>query len=472
VVLGGLAYTDYYYFIFGSLVVTLMLLQSTWELRLTRRPLTLSRRRMLMLFVGLITLTIALMVWTWTTGGGDYSFAGVRIRLADTFNLRVEAGLLTAFAMLTWWWPSLTVRRSPGSEDSRMWRFIPVASAVLGVLLSPIIVAAVQLWRAGDYSSQPYVWRSAPPGIDVATMLLGNQLNPLTGGWTSQLFERFAINPMEGAGWLGIVPTVLLVFAILRLRGRRDINGYLWIAGLFFLWSLGPYLRVLGYNTGVMLPQTALRFFPIIANARIPGRAFIIVQLMTAMIGAAALASLISEHRRNATTLAIVAIGLVIIDYWPVPRPWEKVNAPAFYATLATRPDGVVLEVPLGLRDGFGSRGDVDHRNLFFQTIHEHPQMGGAISRLSKRIQGSYESDPIIGPLLDLSEHRSSTASAGPCTSSLACSVRYLIVDRGRASNSLMEFVDRTFQTAPLAADDGRELSVVQAVRGCTCETR
>jgi len=40
------------------------------------------------------------------------------------------------------------------------------------------------------------------------------------------------------------------------------------------------------------------------------------------------------------------------------------------------------------------------------------------------------------------------------------------------ASNSLTEFVDRTFQTTPLAVGDGRELSVVQAVRGCTCETR
>ena len=75
----------------------------------------------------------------------------------------------------------------------------------------------------------------------------------------------------------------------LALHASRPARIF-WIAGLFFVWALGPYLRVFGVNTAFMLPQTILRFVPVVANARIPGRAFVVVQLMIAVLGAMALA--------------------------------------------------------------------------------------------------------------------------------------------------------------------------------------
>jgi hypothetical protein len=468
-VLGGVAYSDYYYFIFAILIVAMMLLQAQWDLMVRRRPLSSARRRVLVVLVGLSAITSALILWTTVTGGSEFVLAGIRVRLTDSFNLRVETGLLVSFALLAWCWPAMTVSRVNAAGDSRLWRLLPIGAGVLAVLLIPLVIAAVQLWRGGDYSSQAYVWRNAPPGIDLATMILGNQLNPLTGAWTTRLFERFGINRMEGAGWLGIAPTLLLIAAIVRLRSRREIRGYLWIAGLFFVWSLGPYLRMLGYNTGAMLPQTALRFLPIIANARIPGRAFIVVQLMTALIAAVALTSLRESPRGRGAGMIALAIGVVLIDYWPVPRPWETVEAPSFYAALKNLPDGVVLEVPLGLRDGFGSRGDIDHRILYFQTIHEHPQMGGAISRLSKRVQSAYESDPIVGAILDLSEHRPPRSPGGPCTSSLACSVRYVVIDSSRASGELVDATRRFFDLRAIADDKSRSLYRADVAAPCTC---
>src|SRR5207245_2015385 len=99
----------------------------------------------------------------------------------------------------------------------------------------------------------------------------------------------------------------------------RLARGCFWIAGVCFVWSLGPYLRVLGFNTGVMLPQTVLRYVPIVANARIPGRAFVIVQLMAAILGAMALASIDAARARRAW-LPSAAILVLLIDFVPKSR--------------------------------------------------------------------------------------------------------------------------------------------------------
>mgnify|MGYP003289655719 CR=1 FL=1 len=41
------------------------------------------------------------------------------------------------------------------------------------IVLVPLAAAAFALWTSGHYVSQTYLWRSGPPGIDVATLLLG-----------------------------------------------------------------------------------------------------------------------------------------------------------------------------------------------------------------------------------------------------------------------------------------------------------
>jgi len=130
-----------------------------------------------------------------------------------------------------------------------------------------------------------------------------------------------------------------------------------------------------------------------------------------------------------------------------------------------------VLEIPLGIADGMTARGAVDYRVLFHQTLHEHPQMGGAISRMSPRTRAAFDADPIVGPILDLSEGRAPgrDTSPEPCRASLACGVRYVVATERAASDALNAFVAASFSLQPLAHEDGGTLYLVENVRSCEC---
>src|SRR5205085_2208590 len=76
----------------------------------------------------------------------------------------------------------------------------------------PVLLGAFRLWRGGDYVTQRYFWRSAPRGIDTATLLLGNPYGILTGSVATAAYRRLSIDPIEQIGWLG--PGVIVLAAI------------------------------------------------------------------------------------------------------------------------------------------------------------------------------------------------------------------------------------------------------------------
>ena len=234
-----------------------------------------------------------------------------------------------------------------------------------------------------------------------------------------------------------------------------EIRLWLWMALLFFVWSLGPYLMVLGRNSGLMLPQTALRYVPIVNNARIPSRAFIVVVLMVALVGAMALSRWRAKYGAAAAAIAITA---VLIDFWPAPHPIFPLQSSFVYETLGRLPRGVLMEIPLGFGDGGAGRGKFDHLSLYYQMIHGQPIVGGALARLSPRIRAAYETDPIIGPALALAEGTTPAPAPAPCTDSLACSVRYVIVNDLTAPPDLIAFAQRTFNLRVLQRDRERTL--------------
>jgi hypothetical protein len=226
-------------------------------------------------------------------------------------------------------------------------------------------------------------------------------------------------------------------------------------------------LMVFGRNTGVMLPQTLIRFLPIFSNARMPGRAFVVVQLVVALLGAIVLASL--RPFRYGTRIALVAILLVVVDYWPNPRGMSEPNTPALYHALRQLPEGTLLEIPLGIRDGSGERGRMDPWALYYQTIHGHPVMGGFVARLAPRIRATYESDAIVGPILLMSEGSAKNANGGECRDSLVCPVRYVVVNHVTASPDLEAFIHDTFSLRLIEHSDDRTLYSVDRLRSCLC---
>ena len=89
--------------------------------------------------------------------------------------------------------PAIAFAVPPNPLNTRVRQFLPMAVIAAALLLSPVLVLAFRLWRSGDYGSQVYFWRSAPPGIDLVTLFLGNPLGFAPGPWTASVLDRLGI---------------------------------------------------------------------------------------------------------------------------------------------------------------------------------------------------------------------------------------------------------------------------------------
>jgi hypothetical protein len=231
-----------------------------------------------------------------------------------------------------------------------------------------------------------------------------------------------------------------------------DARAWRIVAVVFFVWALGPFLTVAGVDTGLKLPAILLRFLPFVANARMPGRAMVMVYAAVAMT-IAGLAADSGRLRRPALQWLLVA--LVILDFWDAPLPLTALDRPAVYAALARAEPGAVCEVPLGIGDGLsGGVGSQERRALFYATEHQHPLVGGYIGRMPADAAEQYARMPVAGALLALSNGMPMPTTdlgdaASPC--------RYLVVRRSASSAALLAYV-ATLRPERLMVDGDREL--------------
>ena len=166
------------------------------------------------------------------------------------------------------------------------------------------------------------------------------------------------------------------------------------------------------------------------------------------------------------------SLALVLVDLWPRPRQVTALETPEPYRVLRSLPSGAVLEVPFGMRDGFGELGRLDHRVLFYQTIHEKPLMGGFIARMSPRVRAAHVDDPVLGPLLRLSAGEALESDPPRDSSdSLACACRYVVM-HVEASTAVRQFVESEFRLREVASDPFQTLYAVDGLHRARCPAR
>src|SRR4029079_14969178 len=95
---------------------------------------------------------------------------------------------------------------------------------------------------------------------------------------------------------------------------------------------LGPFAIVAGQDIGLPLPETLMRFLPVVSNARVPGRAVVIAYLALGVLGALRLPAREGRWRRPAWQWAIVAA--VFVEFLGAPIPLTELEAPPVYAQL------------------------------------------------------------------------------------------------------------------------------------------
>jgi hypothetical protein len=382
------------------------------------------------------------------------------------FNpLQVFWILLAVAAVLRWRPRVVPVRVASRSIRAAAAAAMTIA-AVSAVVALPILISGAGVVLRGEYVTQRYFWRNAPKGIDLATLILGNPFHGVWGEAIRGSYNWFGIDLIEGGGWLGVAPVILVAWTLRSHWSDRTVRFWTAIGAVFFVWALGPHLRVLGATTGMILPQTLLRLIPIAANARVPGRAMIVVSLAAAVLGAIAIAR--SREPARARWIGVATMALIILmDYSPAPFPMVEVDRPAIYETLRDWPEpGTLLELPVGIRDSFVSRGYLDHRALPYQAIHRRPIVGGVVSRLSPSVVSAYTNDLLIDALLTLSERR--PLLRPPPTRQQAAmlleksGIGFVMLNRELASRELVEYVEVGLPVVLVASEDERSLYVVR----------
>ena len=455
------AYADYYYLVFSVAAAACLLVVTHGRVRLVceRRQ----SRNLLSVIVWLLAALLAVLIaWIHISGGTTLRVGGLDVSLRGTFNPRIALWTTLAAAALLRWRLGLRperVERGFGRTDARL---ALVAGAVFCGAAIPLVAPAARVIGSGDYVAPPTYFRSASPGIDVVALVNGNPRHPLVGRYVRQFADRLHIDPIEGIGWLGVVPVVLAWFGWRRWPAAAERRAWAWLFGVFLVWALGPFLMVWGWNTALVLPQTALRYLPIVSNARIPGRAMVVVYLALAILSAMGFAT--RSHSRWPVCTLIV---LTIVDYASAPMPLWRVDVPSVYQALRARGDeGALLELPMGIRDGFGSRGSMDPGSPLFQTIHQHPVVGGFVARIPERVKTGYFDDRVFGPLLRASEPSTQTVALpapGAFHDDLrAKGIRYVILRRSAAPTSMTRLVEEALGASLLARDADRDLFEVR----------
>jgi len=460
IALAVVAYTDYYYVVFAMAVAiclwTVPRIRAAFERRVVEPETRPTAQLLAWLAAGSL---LSLVMLIDVTGGTSLRVGPSVVSLRDTFNPKLALWVAVAIALLLRW--RVTLRwRHPDEKGVRFdGRVLLIACAVFLLVASPLIVPGVRLAAGRDYVTPPRYFRSAPPGIDVAALIAGNPRHPVIGDYVRSLTETLHIDQIEGMAWLGIVPAVMAWIGVRRWPRESERRAWIWTFAIFLIWSLGPFLTICGWNTALVLPQTALRYLPIVSNARMPSRAMVVVYLALAMLSAMGLASLSARSRWTAW----LSIVLTMADYASAPIPLYQSEVPGIYRVLRSRSDeSAVLELPMGIRDGFGSHGSPDPGSPLFQTVHEHPVVGGFLARIPDRITRGYLDDPIFGPLLQLSSPVGRDVTL-PSPRDLhdglnQRGVRYVVVRRAEASASMTALVQEAFGSSLIASDAGRDL--------------
>ena len=479
--LGLTAYADYYYVLYGCVLLLCFVLFAAGDWRLVRVPPSCRTLRLARIAGALVVVALTLTLTIVGTGGFTSQFGPLRISARDIFNpLQAFWILVVIYVVLR-----LGIRVQAGRRHefapARIRRAFIVLFASLTVAAAPLALSAFELIRRGEYVTQQYFWRSSPKGVDLATLVLGSPFHPVWGDAVQRVYGRVGIDLIESTAWLGLVPLALAAWVVRRhWRSKlgvasspentrsRLVRQWVFIGAVFFVWALGPHLMIWGTNTGMILPQALIRYVPLVNNARIPGRAMVVAYLALAMLVAFAVTELRARWRHSRTWLVVAAV-LIVADYLPAPFPLVALERPVVYETLRDRTEpGVVCELPLGVRDGFGVRGTFDERVLFYQTIHSRPLVGGFVARLPTNVAAAYEADPLIADLLRLSSggiaadvEREPPPADVVAASLRANGIRWIVLDRERASSRLVKYVEHVLPLTSVAQDGERWLYFV-----------
>lgn len=278
---------------------------------------------------------------------------------------------------------------------SLLWGLSPIL--IWLVLMAPRLVSLAQ---TGDILLGDARVEQKDSVADLISFWLPNPNHPLWGTTITRFYE--SLYP-DGILWnvsLGLVGTCLATLGLAwawRWVWRWAVLGL--TAAIL---ATGSRLAVFGVDTGIPMPYALIRDLPGIRSSHRPNHMVLITILICALLSGVAVRRMLVSRRHPRLLVAVLLLAVVIVDGWAVIPPLYSRPVPAPYLSLPV-PDGALLPVPLHLNFS-------NSENLWYQTFHRWPIIGGFIGReppyplgryapgVKELRLGSYVADDILTP--------------------------------------------------------------------------
>jgi hypothetical protein len=317
--------------------------------------------------------------------------------------------------------------RKPARLRREMIPRLAVLALTAALLWSPVMLPVLRAFGQGDYALTGW-GEGLKLSADLAGWFTPTALHPLFGVRDWPAYLRAVV---EGHTPFLDVNTVFLGYGILALAiigavgAWKQARAWAWSAIAFAVFTLGPLLQVNGHylfpldnllreqglaqDVTIPLPFALLHYIPIIKANRVPNRFSAVLSLALAVLvgyGVAYLLAKISNlksanqqiHKSPISNLqpptsnlqspisvliaGCVLLSIVLFDQVSAPLPLTDARVPAPYAQIASEPgDFAILQLPLGWRNSFGTRGAERTQLQYYQSLDHKRMLAGNISR-------------------------------------------------------------------------------------------
>lgn len=464
------AYCDVYFAVFSAVLGALLVADQLVTWRTKPRELGAAARRMRHTILVIAGGLSAVSAWIVLSGGRTLWLGATPLHLYTVYT----PILATCIFLALWWVLGRSIRLERTTVEWRPFvAGVGWATVTAGTLLLPWLVGVLSHLVAEGEVNPLVRWRSSPSGVDLLAFFTPNPNSPLLGAtseWVATRPGGFAEN-VASLPW-----TLLLTIGCAWHLWRHDLHArrWLWKSIFFATLALGPFVHILGFNSGVVTPWTFLRFAPIVGMARSPARFSVLVTMAVTLLFVIALTKAwtrLGRHRGNAL-VAFCGLALVL-ELAPIPRTVYRAHPPSVYEVVASDPRDVrILELPFGVRDGTSSLGNYSAASQYYQTRHRKRLTGGYLSRLPRATRDIYMQGTFFRTLIELSE---GVASQDVPRETLLqrgrarmrdLQIGYVVADTAKTSTALLELVCDAFALELVAQDGDLELYTTAIGRG------